>query len=116
MEKGEVFSFDCKPKDKDDEKQKMKILRKKYYAEIRELRKIERPTLDQTNRLLDLEEQFRDAKKPQMNEAMFYGFEDISDAYNYNRDLYKEDVYETYPDMLLIIIFHIILSKKFLKL
>ena len=102
MEKGEVFSFDCKPKDKDDEKQKMKILRKKYYAEIRELRKIERPTLDQTNRLLDLEEQFRDAKKPQMNEAMFYGFEDISDAYNYDRDLYKEDVYETHPDMLLI--------------
>ena len=101
MEIGKEFNLVCKPKDKEMEKEKMKRLRKKYYEEIRKLRKIDKPTLEETNRLLDLEDQFRDAKKPQMNEAMFYGFEDIQDEYNYGRDIYKEDIYETHQNLVI---------------
>ena len=101
MEIGKEFNLVCKPKDKEMEKEKMKRLRKKYYEEIRKLRKIDKPTLEETNRLLDLEDQFRDAKKPQMNEAIFYGFEDIQDEYNYGRDIYKEDIYETHQNLVI---------------
>ena len=98
MEISDLFSFECKPKDKVKEKEIMRQLRKGFYSELRELRKIENPTMLERNRLLDLEEKFRDAKKPQMNEAIFYGFEDIQDEYNYGRDIFKEDIYEYHPN------------------
>ena len=98
MEISDLFSFECKPKDKVKEKEIMRQLRKGFYSELRELRKIENPTMLERNRLLDLEEKFRDAKKPQMNEAIFYGFEDIQDEYNYGRDIFKEDIYEFHPN------------------
>ena len=96
-----MFNLECKPKDKAKEKEVMRKLRKNFYAQIRSLRKIENPSMEQRNRLLDLEEKFRDAKKPQMNEPIFYGFEDIADEYNYGRDIYKEDVYESHPNLVI---------------
>ena len=98
---GDMFNLECKPKDKAKEKEVMRKLRKNFYAQIRSLRKIENPSMEQRNRLLDLEEKFRDAKKPQMNEPIFYGFEDIADEYNYGRDIYKEDVYESHPNFVI---------------
>ena len=98
---GDMFNLECKPKDKAKEKEVMRKLRKNFYAQIRSLRKIENPSMEQRNRLLDLEEKFRDAKKPQMNEPIFYGFEDIADEYNYGRDIYKEDVYESHPNLVI---------------
>jgi hypothetical protein len=63
MQISDLFSFECKPKDKLKEKEIMRQLRKGFYNELRELRKLENPTMYERNRLLDLEEKFRDAKK-----------------------------------------------------
>ena len=66
----------------------MKGERKRYLKQLKELRKLENPSASERDKLLDLEEKYRIAKKPQMNEAIFYGFEDIQDEYNYGRDMY----------------------------
>lgn len=34
-----------------------------------------------------------------MGEGMFYGFEDISDDYDYGTEVYKDDIYEGHPNM-----------------
>ena len=94
-----VFDLECKPEDKRKEKESLKALRKEYYNQIKVLRNKPNLTPADKEALITLEEKFRNAKKPQMNEPMFYGFEDISDEYNYGRDIYKEDIYETHPNM-----------------
>ena len=33
-----------------------------------------------------------------MSEGLFYGFEDISDDYDYGTDVYKDDIYEFHPN------------------
>lgn len=98
---GDIFSLECKPKDKLKEKEIMKGERKRYLKQLKELRKLENPSASERDKLLDLEEKYRIAKKPQMNEAIFYGFEDIQDEYNYGRDIYKEDVYESHPNLVI---------------
>ena len=34
-----------------------------------------------------------------MGEGMFYGFEDVSDDYDYGTEVYKDDIYEGHPNM-----------------
>lgn len=34
-----------------------------------------------------------------MSENMFYGFEDVSDDYDYGTEIYKDDIYEFHPNM-----------------
>ena len=98
---GDIFTLECKPFDKQQEKEEKRNLRKRFRSELGELRKLENPTLKQRDRLLHLEEKYREVKKPQMNEAIFYGFEDIQDEYNYGRDIYKEDIYETHSNLVI---------------
>ena len=34
-----------------------------------------------------------------MNEGIFYGFDDLSDDYDYGREVFKEDIYEFHSNM-----------------
>jgi len=34
-----------------------------------------------------------------MNEGIFYGFDDLTDEYDYGRDVFKEDIYEFHSNM-----------------
>jgi hypothetical protein len=48
---------------------------------------------------LRINKKIRELSKPLMSEYMFYGFDDLSDDYEYGREVYKEDVYETHSNM-----------------
>eukprot|EP00340_Litonotus_pictus_P001829 CAMPEP_0170518970 /NCGR_PEP_ID=MMETSP0209-20121228/4535_1 /TAXON_ID=665100 ORGANISM="Litonotus pictus, Strain P1" /NCGR_SAMPLE_ID=MMETSP0209 /ASSEMBLY_ACC=CAM_ASM_000301 /LENGTH=1038 /DNA_ID=CAMNT_0010804725 /DNA_START=78 /DNA_END=3193 /DNA_ORIENTATION=+ len=95
----EIIDLACMPKDKGNEREIKKGLRKKIFLEMKELKK--KDFLDglETERLLELNQKFRELKKPLMNEDIFYGFDDLADEYDYGRDIYREDVYETHPDL-----------------
>lgn len=36
-----------------------------------------------------------------MNEELFFGFDDLSEEYDYGREIFKEDVYEFHPDLVI---------------
>ena len=54
---------------------------------------------DEVARLMFIGKKIRDLSKPLMNEGIFYGFDDLTDDYDYGRDVYKEDIYETHTNM-----------------
>ena len=45
-----------------------------------------------------LEQYIRELSKPLVNEEIFFGFDDLSEEYDYGRDIYKEDIYEERGD------------------
>jgi hypothetical protein len=89
----------CNHKDKEREREIRKAIRKKLSKNIKELNSQELTTKEQTDRLKDLQDQLRDLKKPLMNEPIFYSFDDITDDFDYGREVYKEDIYENHPNM-----------------
>lgn len=91
----------CMHKDKMKEKEVRKALRKKYGKEIKQLRRQDLQTTEDKERLVDLQDQIRELKKPLMNEQMFYSFDDIADDFDYGREVYKEDIYESHPNMVI---------------
>ena len=99
MSVSDDITLDCLSKDKQKEKEVKKTLRKKVGNEIRELKKQNLTRPEDIQRLLNLEQEYRDLKKPQMTEPMFYGFDDITDDYDYGREIFKEDVYEYHPNL-----------------
>jgi hypothetical protein len=36
-----------------------------------------------------------------MNEELFFGFDDLSEEYDYGREIFKEDIYEFHPDLVI---------------
>jgi hypothetical protein len=89
----------CMHKDKTKERQTNKDLRKITNRELRDLQKRTVTTKDEIDKLLELQNKMKHLKKPLMSEDMFFGFDDISDEYDYGRDIYKEDVYENHPNL-----------------
>jgi hypothetical protein len=89
----------CMHRHKEREKQIKKNLRKKLVYEFKEIQKRDLNGPEEILRLLDLQEEVRRLKKPQMSEAMFYGFDDIGDEFDYGRDVWKEDIYEAHTDL-----------------
>jgi len=43
----------------------------------------------------------RELSKPLINEEIFFGFDDLSEEYDYGREIFKEDVYEFHPDLVI---------------
>ena len=95
------ITLQCMPEDKNKERVIKKDLRKITYMEMKEYKKKDLLTEKETEKLLELTKTFRELKKPLMNEDIFYGFDDLADEYDYGRDIYREDVYETHPDLLI---------------
>lgn len=54
---------------------------------------------EEVAKLLKLNIKIKDLSRPLMTEYMFYGFEDLTDDYDYGREVYKEDIYETHSNM-----------------
>jgi len=50
-------------------------------------------------KLIKFQDQIRELKKPVMSENLFYGFEDVSDDYDYGTEVYKDDIYEFHQNM-----------------
>jgi hypothetical protein len=90
----------CMHKDKLKERQTNKDLRKITNRELREMQKKVVSTKEEIDKLLELQNKMKHLKKPLMSEDMFFGFDDISDEYDYGRDIYKEDVYENHPNLI----------------
>lgn len=95
----DVIELSCMPKDKNNERDIKKNLRRKIFFQLKELKKKDLLSPEDTDKMLSLNEKFRELKKPLMNEDIFYGFDDLADEYDYGRDIYTEDVYETHPDL-----------------
>lgn len=95
----DIIELSCMPKDKNNEKEVKKILRKNIFLQMKEIKKLDFLDEKETEKLLDLTQKYRELKKPLMNEDIFYGFDDLADEYDYGRDIYREDVYETHPDL-----------------
>lgn len=95
----ENIELECMHKDKLEEKEAKKLLRKKIVKELRDLMKMTPYTKEQNEIMIDLQNKLSDLKKPQMTEPMFFGFDDIADEYDYGREVFKEDIYEFHPDM-----------------
>jgi hypothetical protein len=93
------IALKCMHKDKMKERQTNKDLRKITNRELREIQKRTVTTKDEIDKLLELQNKMKHLKKPLMSEDMFFGFDDISDEYDYGRDIYKEDVYENHPNL-----------------
>lgn len=49
----------------------------------------------------NLEQYVRELSKPLMNEELFFGFDDLTEEYDYGREIYKEDIYEFHPDLII---------------
>lgn len=95
----EDITLECLPKDKNKEREINKDLRRIIFNEMREFKKKEILLPSELDKLDSLTKKFRELKKPLMNEDMFFNFDDLADEYDYGREIYKEDVYETCPDL-----------------
>lgn len=89
----------CMPDDKTKEREIKKSLRKKIFMEMKQYKRMEILSEKDSNKLLDLNTKYRELKKPLMNEDIFFDFDDIADEYDYGREIYTEDIYETHPDL-----------------
>ncbi len=95
----EDITLECLPSDKTKERETKKDLRRIIFMEMKELKKKDFLSTNETEKLINLNQKYRELKKPLMNEDIFYNFDDLADEYDYGREIYKEDVYETHPDL-----------------
>lgn len=95
----EEINLECMPEDKCKEKEIKRNLRRQIFLEMKSLKFKNNLDAESTEKLLDLNKKYRELKKPLINEDIFYGFDDLADEYDYGRDVYKEDVYETHTDL-----------------
>lgn len=95
----DVDPLQCHNKDKEVEKMAKKEVRYELKLKIRELRKQELTRPEDTELLIKYTEELRDLKKPVMSEDLFFGFDDLTDEYDYGREIYREDIYEKHPNM-----------------
>jgi len=99
MEISDEILLTCSHNDKENERSVRKKLRLRFKAQRKILRAKDKPTPEETQLLLDLDTKVKDLSKPLMNEDLFFGFDDLSDEYDYGREIFKEDVYENHTNI-----------------
>jgi len=101
MDISDQIDLTCSNKDKEREREIIKKIRLRFKKQRKTLRAKDHNTPDEVNTLIDLDAKIRDLSKPLMNEDIFFGFDDISDEYDYGREIFKEDIYEYHPNMVI---------------